>query len=60
MGKLCESGATYKKKDLLEKMGKKYRYDEIIMMIEIVRYMDCDVDSVFDVKEIKVKRLLEL
>ena len=60
LGKLCESGATYKKKDLLEKMGKKYRYDEIIMMIEIVRYMDCDVDSVFDVKEIKVKRLLEL
>lgn len=58
--KLCKTGAVYSKKDLLEKMGKKYRYDEIIMMIEITRYLDCDVDSVFDVKEIKVKRLLEL
>jgi len=57
--KLCRVGKKYKKKELLELMGEKFRYDEIIMLIEVLRYRDCDVDSVFDVKEIKVKRLLE-
>lgn len=59
LNKLHRSRKTYTKSDLLGILGAKFRYDEIILLIETLRYRGLDVDSVFDVKEIKIKRLFE-